>query len=239
MPIKGSRFHTSFLEKANHSNSEYLKRLDTAQRDLLFNEALDIVIERLVTRAETDSEVRNHLRQLEKKRVELVKSDSNEEFDVFSYPVGFYKRLRQEAIASKECCQNYNRNLIVRVFNTDEINEARKNTNWKPSWDYEQTFADEGEGGLYVWHDGEFNIDKVYIDYIRKPKEIQAPSFESCGYYINSDGEQVSNDVDFEIDSTYLYRKIVDIAVVLAMRNNNEINNFQSQVETIMFKEKL
>ena len=239
MPIKATRFHTSFLEKANHSNSEYLQRLDTAQRDLLFNEALDIVIEALVKRTEIDSEVRNHLRLLEKKRVELNKVDSNEEFDVFAYPDGFYKRLRQEAIASKECCQNHKRNLVVRVFNSDEINEARKNTNWKPSWDYEQTFADEAEKGLYVWHDGQFNIDQVYIDYFRKPKEIQAPSFESCGYYINSDGEQVSNDVDFEIDSTYLYRKIVDIAVLLAMRNNNEINNFKTQAETILFKEKL
>ena len=232
MAITCNRLHYSFTNKANHSNNEYLKSLNVAQIDMYLQEAQDLVFEKLVKVPEIDPEIRNHLRQLEKKNI-CIPCQERDGYVVMPYPADFYRRLRQVAIARREGCNE--RELIIHILQSDKISESLKSPYWKPSYEYEETVGDDGEEGLYVWHNGEFEINRVCIDYIRKPEYPRCPSL--AGGYKDVDGNFVTTDVGFELDATYIWRMVVDVAVLLAKRDVDDVTNFNSQLNTIIFKQ--
>lgn len=232
--IACEKFHYSFLQKANHSNASYLKQLSVAQRDFYFNEALEQIFENLVKVPEIDSTIRNHLRQLERKNV-CLSVENRDGYVVVKYPNDFYRRLRQVAIARKADCGE--RELLIHIVSSDKLTETLKSPNLKPSFEYEETIGDDGEDGLYVWHNGEFEITKVCLDYIRKPKPILCPNLPGCEGYIDLMGQSITTNSDFEIDSTYLWRMIVDVAVLAAKRDHGDISNYQTQLQSIIFKQ--
>jgi hypothetical protein len=232
--IACEKFHYAFLQKANHSNASYLKQLSVAQRDFYFNQALEEIFENLVKVPEIDSTIRNHLRQLERKSV-VLSVEPRDGYVVAKYPADFYRRLRQTAIATKGGCGE--RELIIHVISSDKLTESLKSPNIKPSFEYEETLGDDGEEGLYVWHNGEFGISKVILDYIRKPAPILCPKLPGCEQYIDLMGSTITQNSDFEIDSTYLWRMIVDVAVLAAKRDHGDIANYQTQLNSIIFKQ--
>lgn len=238
MPVSAKKLHYAFINKANHSNSEYLRKLSAAQRDILLNEAKDLIFEHLVKAPEISPEVRNHLRQIERKSVDIpCTMVPGKKYAIAKLPTDYYRTLRQYVVAGKGGCED--RELTVRVMQTDKLTESLSSPYWEPSFEYEETLADEGEEGMYIWHNNEFLIKKLVIDYYRKVRDIACPSLEPSGSYINHDGILVTQDVDFEIDSTYLWRMIVDVAVLIAKRDNDDVTNFQSQLNTIIFKQQL
>lgn len=238
MAVSIRKIHGAFINKANHSNSEYLRKLSAAQRDMLLNEAKDAVIESLIKAPEINPEVRNHLRQIERKNVCVQCSQpSGQKYVIAQYPTDHLQSLRQVALAHREGCGD--RELIVRILQTDKLSESLKSPHWEPSFEYEETIADEGENGLYIWHNNKFSVKEVCFDYYRKVKDMACPSLEASGTYRDFDGNTVSADVDFEIDSTYLWRTIVDVATLLGKRDNDDITNYQSQLQTIIFKNQI
>lgn len=232
MPIRCEKLHFAFLQKANHSNSEYLKSLSAAKRDILLNEAKDIVFESLVKVPEIDPEVRNHLRQIEKKNI-CVPCTNKGQYVVAEYPADFYRRLRQTAKVTRKGCGE--RELLIHVLQSDKLTESLKSPYWSPSYEYEETIGDDGEEGFYVWHNGQFEVKQVCFDYIRKIANIACPSLEDCGSYIDDEGNTVNTDSAFEIDATYFWRKVVDVAVLLAKRNVDDVTNYQTQLQAILF----
>lgn len=238
MAIPARQMHLALIQKGNHSNSEYLKKLSAAQRDIYLNEAKDLVFEYLVKAPEINPEVRNHLRQIERKEVKIPCNHvSGKKFAVAKLPTDYYRSLRQYAIVSREGCGD--REIAVRTLLSDKLSESLKSPYWKPSYEYEETLADEGEDGIYIWHNDEFTVKYLILDYYRKVRDIAYPSGEAAGSYVNFNGQTVTQDVDFEIDSTYLWRMIVDVAVLLIKRDNDDVTNFQTQLNTIIFKQNL
>lgn len=231
--IACEKLHNAFILKANHSNSNYLKRLSTAQRDIYLNEAKDVVFESLVKTPEIDPEVRNHLRQIERKNV-CVECIDKGDYSVAAYPEDFYRRLRQVAIATKEGCEK--RELLIHVLQSDKLTESLKSPYWEPSFEYEETLGDDGEDGFYVWHRKKFGVEKVCFDYIRKIGPIACPELEDCGSYVNEEGEKVDTNLDFEIDATYFWRRVVDVAVLMAKRDVDDVTNYQTELQMIVFK---
>lgn len=229
--------HYAFINKANHSNSEYLHEISVAQRDIYLNEALNLVFEMLAKAPEINPKVRNDLRQLERKNV-CVDCQDRGDYVVAAFPEDFYRRLRTTVKASRSGCGS--RELIVRPVGSNKISEALKSPYWKPSFEYEETIGDEGEDGMYIWHNKEFEVNKVCFDYIRKMQDIACPEIDKdCPTYINQRGEVVSTNQGFEVDSTYWWRTVVDVAVLLAKRDKDDITNFQSQLNTIVFKNQI
>lgn len=235
--IAATKFHYAFKQKANHSSSDYLKSMDVAQIDFYVNEAIDVVISSLIPKAEIDSEIREHLRLLEIKNKSLT-FDRKDGYIVAPYPEDYFKRLRQWVIATNEYCGDQKRTLIVRIIQSDDLSEILKSPNWNPSWDFEETVGDESKDGLHIWEEG-FKIETVLIDYYKKPEGIAAPSLEKCGFYINESGITVSQDKNFELDSTFLWRTIVDVAVLMAERDTSEVRDYQTQLQIILFKAKI
>lgn len=88
------------------------------------------------------------------------------------------------------------------------------NTNYKPSFEYEETFSTVSNYSLQVYTDGTFTPTKVYISYIRYPQEIDYPG------YIHFNG-LASIHTDCELHH-YLEDELLNLAIQeLAMDTEN------------------
>lgn len=237
--IKATEFHYEFLKQINRVNSDFNKSISVAARDSYFNHAKEVVLENYFAIAESNSTVRNHLRQLEVKKRELDCIAKDDTCCVVSFPLDFYRLLRQSADLCTDKCSEV-RTVRIHTIQTDDISESLKDPYWEPSFEWEETFGEEGEEGYYVYIKPGYDVKKVYIDYLRKPGNIAAPSLLDCESkcYTNSKGEEVCNDSDFDVDSTWLWRKIVDVSVVFALRDLGQVDDVRSKMEEIIFVDK-
>ena len=70
---------------------------------------------------------------------------------------------------------------------------------------------------------------------------MEAPSLVECGIrgYKDYDENDVLKDVFFDVDSTYLARKVVDVAVLIASRDTKDYEGFNTQLQKILTIENL
>lgn len=108
-------------------------------------------------------------------------------------------------IADKGSCRNkaifINKDLIKHA----DIAELLLNPNYKPSFEYEETFCSLSSNKLEVYTDGTFTPTKVYISYIRYPKYIDYTG------YIKLDGS-ASIKQDSELPA-YLEDELLDMTI--------------------------
>jgi len=121
------------------------------------------------------------------------------------------------------------------------LHEARKNPYRKANFAWEQLIMDEAGDGLYIYTDNAMELDKVVIDYYRKINYIQAPSLVECsGYeYRNYDNELIKNDVPFDLDNTYIARKVSDLAVLLLRTDIKDTEAFNLKLQQILQVDKI
>ena len=238
--IKATRFHHEYLKQINRVNTAFNKTVDVATRDSYFNHGMEVVLENFFAISEINTTVRNHLRLLEKKKVKFKLFKETEGYCIYKYPSDFYKLLRQTAIMCTDTCTEP-REILVRTIQSDDIAESIKDPYWEPSFEWEETFGDEGAEGYYVYKKKEHKIKELIVDYMRKPGDIAAPSLLDCepACYVNAGGESICSDKDFEIDSTFLWRKIVDVAVLYTLRDFGQLDDFDGKMREILFVDKL
>ena len=97
------------------------------------------------------------------------------------------------------------------------------NTNYKPSFEYEESFCSISNFQLSVYTDGTFTPDKIYVSYLRYPQLIDYPG------YIKFDGTS-SVKSDSELPE-FLEDELLNLAVQnLAMNTENNPAVQYSQV---------
>lgn len=107
-------------------------------------------------------------------------------------------------VTSKENCKNK-----VLFTNPDLVRHADvtvllNNNNYKPSFEYREVIIDISTDELHVYTDGTFEPGKLYLSYLRYPKEIDKSGYEKF------DGSD-SIDQDCELEA-YLEDELLDIA---------------------------
>lgn len=245
MGVNTKKLVYDFRRKFNSVNSG--KNQDIALVDIIayLNEAQEIWFENRVFVAQTNQKVRNDLR--------VWKEDGRRDADkikctpagagvcLLKYPDGLYHRLNQVVVVGKKCCPNTQKEIIPRVIQSDDLHEARHNPFRKSDFFFEQLLAVETSDGILLYHDDEMTIYYGFIDYYRKPKELHAPSLEECddGNYYDYCGRIITQDQEFESDSTYAANDVVDIAIAKASRDVNDIQGFQSQLNLILQQQQL
>lgn len=237
MGVSSKKLVYDFRRKFNSVNSG--KNRDIALVDIIayLNEGQEIWFENRAFVAQTNQKVRNDLRTFKLDKVELSCSNYKEGCCLAQYPEDLYKRLNQVAVASKsDCCEGISKEIIPRIIQSDDLHEARHNPLRRSDFFFEQLNAIETADGLVVYHDDQMEVDKVFIDYYRKPKEIHAPSLEDCDgeHYYDYCGRIINSDQDFEVDDTYAANNVVDIAVLKASRDVNDVQGFQTQLNLIL-----
>lgn len=96
-----------------------------------------------------------------------------------------------------------------------DITLLLKDSNFKPSFEYQETIIDISQDELHVYTDGTFAPKTLYTSYIRYPKKVDKAGYE------NFDGTP-SVDQDCELEA-YLKDELLDIIVEnLAMYTENQ-----------------
>jgi hypothetical protein len=102
------------------------------------------------------------------------------------------------------------------------------------SYTFERVNMDMSGNKLYLYYEG-FDIDKVFITYIRKPLRPGNPQdfINGGGTYKLPDGT-LAVQRNIEVNSTFQSNKIIDIAVLIAMRDVGNTIDFESQLNKIL-----
>lgn len=240
--IPATRLHSEFLRRVNRLNSQINDKIEINQIDSYLNEAQDIFYNSRLRLLETNPEVRDELRKAEVKGFcgKCKESKNVSQASIFDFPTDYYRLIRHYVTIFCNDDRNCPEKVVTaQKAQTDDLGEILKDPFRKPSFEYEQVWTDEAREGLYVYHNDSFSIRKVCIDYYTTLPRIAFPSLTSKGFYINSDGEKVSVDSGYILDTTDSWRKVVDIASLIYLRDVSDVNDFQTQLNKILQVERL
>lgn len=240
--VTATRLHSEFLRRVNRLNTSDKKSYEVYQIDSYLNEGMDIFYENRLSLLETNPQVRDDLRKAEVKSkcFDCKQSDDDNRICIVTLPDDYYRKTRH--IVKAECKDDRNcgeKELNLQTAQSDDLTEILRDPFRKPSFEYETAWADEGIEGLYVYHNNAFQVNKVCIDYYKRLPRIAAPSLEPDKYYINSDGVKVEVDQGYILDTTESWRKVVDIAALIALRDTSAIQDFQTQLSKILQIDKI
>lgn len=233
--IKATQLQAEYRRHLNRINSSYGSRISTIDGDGFLNEAIDQIFENFAVKFEYNTQVRNHLRQLEVKNKEIKAKALNKESSYIDYPKDFYMLTRATTRGCKGSCE---RSIDLFTIQTSDLTSALKDPNWEPSFDWEQGLIDDVGNSLIVYHNCKYDVKSVTIDYLRKPKPIATPSLAN-GNYIIHDGTSISKDIDFEIDSTFFWRKAVRLAAINTALALGDYPNYQQEVAELLLLDKI
>lgn len=235
--IKATKLQEEYRRHLNRRNSSYAKSISIADGDAYINSAIDIIFENLIIKFEITDLIRNHLRKLQVSEI-LYPEKISENTSRASFPEDYYKLLRAQARVCKEDC-NLEKTIGLTTVQTADINKSLKDPYWKPSWEWERILSKELGDYLMVYHDCDFTPKELYIEYIKFPRHIATPSLTEKGQYISSDQKLVDRDIDFEIDNTFLWRKIAHLAAIQTLLDLGDVQDYQAQLQEILTFDKI
>ena len=206
------------------------------------SEAQGIWFSQLADVYETNAFSRGELRQFEQKEVELTYRGKTGDALMYAYPATLYKRLNQRArVRCTNECAGVEKDIPVTVDKTDKLNLSRINPFLKSSFSWERLLGDDAGHHLLIYPAPDTEIKSVTIDYLRKPEELHAPSLVDahCTQQAYEDyaGRPITEDVNFEPQSRYSDRKIIEIALLLIKGDRKDYNAFQQILQQIIFGE--
>lgn len=141
-----------------------------------------------------------------------------DQFTYFTFDVNKLKHkylflIGLTAICSKGTCKE--RPLaITKIVKHADLQMKMKNSNYSPSFEYQESLALIAEDIISIYTDGTFDIDYVYVSYIRYPIKMDLEG------YIDLDGNP-SITQDCELDE-YLEDELLDlIQLELALNTEN------------------
>lgn len=195
------------------------------------NEFQQIAFNNLVKDAERNQQVANEIRKFKKDRVSLTLKQ-NDKSVLAIYPSDIHTRLNQVAVVEKpECCDDP-KELVVKIVQSDDLQPARKNVFQKSSFYFERSIAVISADGLLIYHDDEYDVKEVFIDYYRKPEELHAPSLAICDgpvYYLYN-GQAITKDTYCEFEN-FADNFITDGAAILATADRKQTEAFNLQIQ--------
>jgi hypothetical protein len=232
--IKSTELQFEFTRRFNRINSGGKRYISPPVVDSYLNEGQDIFFENRAGVYKTSPLAKEDLRVLEEKQKCFSVKKFDDRSDYIVLPKNFYKILRVEAKISCPTCPTISAK-VHEIINHD-LAEALIDPNWKPSYNYAETFYEIAGDELIIYHNGEFKIEEVCIDYLRKPNKIYTPSLTPDKSYVSASGELISSDSDCELNQG---RKIVDIAVLIASRDLTDVPEYEMQLQKILHLEKV
>jgi hypothetical protein len=118
--------------------------------------------------------------------------------------------------ADKDNCKN--RVLQVNISKHSDLAVLINNTNYKPSFEYQETLGTISNNKFEVYTDGTFSPNSLFISYIKYPKKINLE-----GYVDFDEKESITQDSELP---DYLEDELLDLIVIelgMDTENNNAV----------------
>lgn len=223
------------IENANFKFKQRANKVDglrnvsflVPQVDEYIWQGLVIWLETVCKELESNQKRRDDIRELEVKAKSLTVKKELDYFTV-DLPSDYYRHLESYSVCSTKKCPNKKiRNFIIQkddIFDNDIM--------YASSYEFERVNIDISNNKIYIYVP-DFNVDEFYITYIRKPLRPANPNQHTTGNYNYPDGTPAVQQ-DIEVDSTFQVEKILDIAVLIAMRDTGNTVDFESQLNKIL-----
>jgi hypothetical protein len=205
--------------KLNKLDSEKYKNIKVPEQDWKLNEAMHLLIKMIaVPRLDTKVGFEQTQRTIDDIRsivvntsgLSAVSYSSNSYLvqlpDDYMYLAGF-----DRIVATKGTCREVDMELI-HVRQHDDNAEASPFDSSNFEW--RELNVRFFEDGLRVFTDGTFSIDKVYMNYIRRPKFMHNAEDFVGGTYTALDGSVLTGTQDCELP-WQVHSLIVDLAVLI------------------------
>lgn len=242
MSIPSKKLVNDFLRRSGATYSGAGANITLVETINYLNESQGVIFRAMVKHADKNPEIREDLKKFEVKCHCVPCDCKDDNICIAKMPDDMFKRLNQKAVAcNPDCCGDMEKEIIIRINQSDDINETRQNPFRRADFAYEQLNGDEGAEGLYIYHEDEMEIKEVCIDYYRKPNEIHAPSLaEDCegedGQYYDYCGRVIDQDTDFEVDCRFLDSAVVGLAVTLYKLSTGTANfqDYQQQLQSLL-----
>lgn len=109
------------------------------------------------------------------------------------------------ALATKGACVNRIIYLDNDLTKHADVPTLLANNNYKPSFEYQESFNTKASDKLEVYSDGTFDFTKVYVSYIRYPQKV-----DYVGYTHLDGTESITKDSDLP---SYLEDEILNYAI--------------------------
>lgn len=234
MSISVRKLVYDFERKYNAANTGKANDYRIVDIISFLNDAYEIVVEHLIAEEDQNRAIRNHLRELFVKKHELECTKVDKDCCKISYPSDHYATSNILVEACHDCCDD-SKYIPVVTTQSGDLQEARKNPYRRANFFFEQLIGDEASDGYYIYHDCEMDIKNVWIDYYKKIKRLDAPSLVNCeSTYKDWDGKLIGSDSNFELSSTYINRKVSDVAVYLAGNASRDYAFSQAKLQEII-----
>lgn len=239
--------HYDFDVKIDKVNSLQKRSFNQAQKDWLLHEAHWVFLKRnygLVNPTREGFEVTEHRIQ-DLKNLHIKSPGAQAALVPTQVSVGYlevnlgdltFEHFVTTRLRAKISQGNCSKIVSVSVTQTDDLNDSLIDPFNQPSWKNETVLAvygrsttprvsiynPEGTGSVYLYTDGTFNVDEVYIDYIKHPNRVWIGTYDLTD---NLRPKDISNNyvyqsgVDAPVSSdlnVHTHPEIVDIAVALA-----------------------
>ena len=108
---------------------------------------------------------------------------------------------------------------ITKLIEHADLQTMMNNTNYSPSFEYQETIALLSNNEIFIYTDGSFEITKVYITYLKYPKKIDLEG------YIDLEGNP-SITQDSELDE-FLEDELLDLIQLDLAINTENIPSLQ------------
>lgn len=236
--IKATKLQEEYRRHLHRINTDYSKAVPVSDGDAYINEAIDTLFENFAAKYQVNDLVTNHLRKLEVISEEIPHSKVDEKSDEIYFPEEYYKLTSQKIVACKTGCDQ-KRILDIHIVPSGNINSTRLDSLKNSSWEWSRAIGQITNSSLTIFHDCEYNIASVIISYLRRPQHIATPSKTTQGYYISSDGRKVDRDIDFEMDSSFFWRKVVELAAINTALDLGDTTDFSLRLQKLLTTDKL
>ncbi len=140
------------------------------------------------------------------------------QFDINKLQSKYLFGISLVAMCSKDTCTNRAVN-IAKIIKHADLDIYMKNSNYFPSFEYQETIALLSNDKVYIYTDGSFKVDKVYISYLKYPQKIDLEG------YIDLDGNP-SITQDCELDE-FLEDELLDLIQLELAINTENIPSIQ------------
>lgn len=202
----------------NEIYKSYLIKINTndTNKNIKVNEGVFVKVFNEQSKVWLQNEIKEDSSDFSKNRVsDLLVFDSSlkinkltTNYTEFVLPEDYFDYTSSYSIADKGECKN--RVLLNWDFKVKNRNSLFQNSNFSPSFDYEETLVNISRNNLLVFVDG-FSVTATYLTYYSTPVEIEIAG------YIKENGETTTKNIGTNLSDTFI-NEIINMSVIETIR---------------------